>query len=90
MKSPTVLETLRKYRDEIADLDALTYAAHRLADGVSITGDEEDMEDAAESVGVASALMRIAHRQLRYLAAEIDDEIARTLADVPPSSEPSP
>ena len=92
LRRPPLADTLRKYREEIADLDALVYAAHRLTDSVCITGDEEDMADADESLSAACALLRIGMRTLRYLRADLDDEIARagmTDNEEPPPSTPS-
>ena len=89
MTRPAVapVETLRKYRDEIADVDALTGAAIYLADGVMLTGNADDMADADEAIDIARRLLSIARRQLRYLAAEIGDQIGPTATA--PTSEPS-
>ena len=91
MTRPAVapVETLRKYRDEIGDVDALTGAALYLADGVTLTGNAEDMADADEAIDIARRLLSIARRQLQYLAAELDDQIGPDDTDADTDTAPA-
>ena len=84
-----VVETLRRLRQEVADLDALVGCSAMLVDDTPTTLEDEDDATAASR---ACRLLAIAMRQIEYIGSELDDEIAKveteTLAAMA-ESEPS-
>lgn len=85
------VETLRRLRQEVADLDALVGCSAMLVDDAPTTTDDEDD---ATAITRACRLLTIATGQLAYLGEQIDDEIAKveteTIAAIAESEPPSP
>ena len=82
---PTALEVLERVREETDDLDALAGNLAVLLDGLPDLGElakerePEDLERIAQQA-------RIVHRHVAYMRGELNDALARLVADTASAS----